>query len=53
MVDLLQPLDARVGVDLRGGDRGVSEQLLHRAKIRPCVEQMGCERVSERVSRQT
>src|SRR6476469_4443893 len=32
-VDLLQALDARVRVDLRRRDRGVSEELLHGAEI--------------------
>ena len=52
LVDLLEPLDARVGVDLRRRDRRVAEQLLHGSKIGPGVEQMRGERVAERVNAQ-
>src|ERR1043166_377843 len=53
LVNLLQPLDARMGVDLRRRDRGVAEKLLYRAKIGAGVEQMGRERVAQRVDAQT
>ena len=39
-VDLLQTGDAVVGVDLRGLQRGVSQQLLYFAHVRAVVQQM-------------
>ena len=39
-VYLLQPLHARVRVDLRRADRRVAEQLLHRPQVRTGVEQV-------------
>ena len=39
-------------VDLRGGDRGVAEQLLHRAQVRTVGEHVLGERMAQRVRRQ-
>ena len=50
-VDLAQLVDRDQGVDLGRGDRGVSEQLLDDADVRSSVEQMGRERVPQRVRR--
>ena len=44
--DLLQPLDTGMGVDLRRAEARMTEQLLHRAKIRPCIQQVGGEGVA-------
>src|SRR3954465_3802128 len=49
LVDLLEPLDAGVSVDLGRRDRWGTEQLLHGAQVRARIEQMGGEGVSERV----
>src|SRR5881398_3649582 len=46
-----QVLAVDVRVDLRGGDVGVTEHLLHCAKVGSALEQMRCERVSKRVRR--
>src|ERR1700728_1337963 len=48
-VQFLQALAGHVRIDLRGRQVAVPEQHLHHPQIRPVVEQMGCERVSERV----
>ena len=42
-VDLLELVDADVGVALRRGQAGVAEHLLDRAQVRALVEQMGGE----------
>ena len=44
-----QPLVRHVGVDLRGGQRSVPEHLLHAAKVRAALEQMGGHRVPKSV----
>ena len=38
---MAQPLGGDVGVDLRGGQRGVAEQLLHGAQVGTALEQVG------------
>ncbi len=48
-VGLPQPVVGHVGVDLRGGQRGVPEQLLHGAQVRAALEQMCRGGVSEPV----
>ncbi len=47
----LEPLVEHVGVDLRRCDVGVSEHLLHRAKIGAVREQVARERVAQYVGR--
>ena len=49
LVDLLESLDARVGVDLRRRDRRVAEQLLHGAQVGAGVEEVRGEGVAQRV----
>src|SRR5215212_358437 len=44
-----QPLDRHVGVDLRGGERSVAEQLLNRAQVRTSLEQVRRRRVPQSV----
>ena len=36
-------------VELRGREVGMAEHLLHRAEIGATLEQMGCERMSQRM----
>src|SRR5206468_6814116 len=43
------PID--VGVELRRGEVGVAEHFLHGAQVGPALEQMGGERMAERVRR--
>src|SRR5438132_11403995 len=40
-----------VGIELRGREVGVAEHLLHRPEIRPALEEMRRERVTQRVRR--
>src|SRR4029453_19523615 len=49
LVHLLQPLDARVGVDLSRAQARVTQQLLHRPKIGPGIQQMRGEGVAQGV----
>ena len=49
VVDLPQPCDAVVGVDLSGLQRGVAEELLDFTHVRSAVEQMGGEGVPQHV----
>ena len=49
--DLAQVVDGDQRVDLRGGHRGVPEQLLDHADVGAAVEQVGGERVPQRVRR--
>ncbi len=42
-------LEIKVSVDLRGGDVGVAEQLLHPAKFSTGFKEMGSERMPEQV----
>src|SRR5512140_213986 len=51
-VDLLQALDARVRVDLRRRDRGVSEELVDGAEIGAGVQKVRGEGVAQRVHRE-
>src|SRR5690349_15856031 len=51
-IHLTQPLHRDQRVDLGRRDRGVAEQLLHDAHVRPSVEQVGGERVPQRVGRE-
>ena len=46
-----QPLLDDMGVDLRGRDVGMAEQLLHGAKIRAALQQMAGEGVAEHMRR--
>ena len=46
-VDLSQLVHRHESVDLRGGHRGVSEQLLHDADVGAAVEQVGGEGVPQ------
>ena len=48
---LAESLLHHVGIDLRGRDVVVSEHRLHRAQIRPIVQQMRCERMAQHVRR--
>src|ERR1700691_3544319 len=48
-VDLPELVDGHQSVDLRGGHRGVSEQLLHNPDIGAPVEQVSGERMPQRV----
>ena len=49
MVDLFQPVDADVGVDLCGGEAFVSEEFLDDAEVGAGIEHVGCEAVAEGV----
>jgi hypothetical protein len=40
-MDRLQPFDGDVCVELRGGERSVTEQLLNAAEIGPTLKQVG------------
>ena len=51
LVNLLQPLDGGVGVDLGRRDRRVAEQLLDGAEIGAAIEEVRREAVAERVRR--
>src|SRR3954447_25923569 len=53
VVNLLQSLDAGVGVDLRGTERGMPQQLLNGAQVGSGIEHVGCEGVTERVDPET
>ena len=46
-----QPLLDDMGVDLRGRDVGVAEELLHRAQIRAVLQEMAGEGMTEHVRR--
>ena len=48
-VDLAQPVDGDQRVDLGGGHRGVAEQFLDDPDVGAAVEQVGGERVAQRV----
>src|SRR4029078_12302177 len=48
-VDVLEPLARGVGVELGGRDVGVPEHLLYRAQVAAAGQQMGGERVTQRV----
>ena len=50
-VHLAQPLHRHERVDLRRGDRGVPQQLLHHPDVGTAVEQVGGERVPQGVRR--
>jgi hypothetical protein len=45
LVDAFEPTHIHVGVDLRGGDVGVAEQLLHHAEVGAAFDEVGCEAV--------
>src|SRR5690349_856052 len=51
LVDRAQILSIHVGVDLRGGEIGVAQHLLQRAKVGTALEQVSGEAVPERVRR--
>ena len=48
-VDLPDAFAGQVGVQLRGADGRMSEQLLDDAQVGPTLEKMGGERVAERI----
>src|SRR4051794_31956635 len=48
-VHVLEPLGRQVRVDLRRGDVGVPEHLLHRAEVAAAGEEVRGERVAQRV----
>jgi hypothetical protein len=48
-VHVAQPVGREVGVDLSGPDVGVTEHLLERAQVAAARQQMGGERVAQRV----
>jgi hypothetical protein len=48
-VDVTEPAQLDAGVDLGGGDRGVTQHLLHGAEIGAPRQQMGGEAVPERM----
>src|SRR6476469_3598846 len=52
LVNLLQPLDAGVRVDLRGAQARMSQQLLNRPKVGAGVQQVRGKGVAERVDPQ-
>src|SRR5258707_317436 len=49
LIHLEQPLAVDAGVDLRGRKRGVAEQFLDRAQVAAAGEQVGRERVPQRM----
>ncbi len=49
VVDRFQPRGIDVGVDLRGGDAGVAEHLLHLPQVSPAGHEVGGETVAEGV----
>jgi hypothetical protein len=49
VVGVAHPLGGQVGVDLRGAQRLVPQELLHGAEVGPVLEQVGRERVAQRV----
>jgi hypothetical protein len=46
-----QILAVYVGIELGGGEIGVAEHLLNRSQVRPALQQVGGERVSEGMRR--
>src|ERR1700681_334368 len=48
-IDLEQPLAVDAGVDLRGRERGVAEQLLDRAQVATAAQQVGREGMPQRM----
>ena len=52
LVDLFQPFNAGMGVDLRRRDRRVTKQLLNRAEIGARIQQVSGERVPKGVGAQ-
>ena len=51
VVDILELLFDKLGVDLRGGDVGVAEHFLNGAEVRAVFEQVRRERVAQGVRR--
>ena len=49
VVDCAQARDRDMGVELRGGQRRVTEQFLHDAQVRTALEQMGGRAVPQAV----
>ena len=49
MIAVAQPLGCHMGVNLRGAEAAVSEQLLNAADVGAGVEQVGGEAVAKRV----
>src|SRR5689334_15162944 len=52
LINLLQTLDARMGVDLRRRDGGVAEELLNRPQVRAGIQQVRGKGVAKRVDAQ-
>ena len=50
-MDLPEVVSIHVGVDLGGGDVGVTEKLLDSSKVRPSLQEMGGKAVTEGVGR--
>ncbi len=48
-VDAPQPFAGHVGVNLGGGDVGVSQERLHRAQVGPVFQQVGGKAVAQRM----
>ena len=48
-VDSAQSIQTHVSIDLRGADRGVTQQILHYAQIRTTFEKVSGKRVSQRM----
>jgi len=52
-VDFQQPLGIDPGIDLRGRERGMAEQLLDRAQIAPRVSRWVAKECAQRMRRRT
>src|SRR4051794_37525877 len=48
-IDLQQPLAIDAGINLSGRKRSVAEQFLDRAQVTAAAQEVGCERMSQRV----
>ena len=49
VIDLAEVIQGQVGIPLGGRQTGVAQQFLDRTQVRPHFEEMGGERVTERV----
>src|SRR4051812_36416326 len=50
-IDFQEPLAVDAGIDLRGRERGVTEQFLNRAQVAAAAEQMGGKGMPQRMRR--